>query len=134
MYGLLDIPASALVAQRTRLEAISANLALKDVPVDPSKNPDTFRRRMAIFQPGDPTSGSDLGVHVSEIQFDRAAFRKVLDPGHPFADKQGYVSYPGIDSAIEQVNALEASRAYEANITAAEATKQMLQASLRLLA
>ncbi len=134
MYGSLNISTSALVAQRTRLEAISANMAMRDAVVDPSKDPDDFRRRVTIFTPGDPSSGSDQGVHISEIALDRSPFRKVHDPGHPFADAQGYIQLPNIDSAMEMVNALEASRAYEANITAAEATKSMLQASLRLLA
>jgi flagellar basal-body rod protein FlgC len=134
MYGSLNISTSALVAQRSRLEAISANMAMRDAVVDPSKNPDDFRRRVAIFTPGDPSSSSDKGVHISDIKLDRSPFRKVHDPGHPFADAEGYIRLPNIDSAMEMVNALEASRAYEANITAAEATKSMLQTTLRLLA
>ena len=65
---------------------------------------------------------------------DNAPFKKVFEPGNPNADAGGYVDYPNIDPTVEQISALEASRAYEANITAAEATKSMMQASLRLLA
>ena len=73
-------------------------------------------------------------MHVDEIMLDPAPFRKVLDATHPFADKDGYVEYPNIDTTTEMINAIEATRAYEANITAAEATKSMIQTSLRLLA
>ena len=81
-----------------------------------------------------PASGSSEGVHVQKILLDQSPFRKAYEPGHPNADAQGYVEYPNIDSSMEMVNALEASRAYEANITAAEAAKTMMQSSLRLIA
>jgi flagellar basal-body rod protein FlgC len=84
--------------------------------------------------PGDPTTGEANGVHVKNIELDMSDFRKRFEPDSPYADVDGYVEYPNIDPAMEMVNALEASRAYEANITAAEATKSMLQSSLRLLA
>lgn len=134
MYGSLDISTSALVAQRIRMEAISANMALRGAVVDPSRNADDFRRRIAVFSPGDPSSGSEQGVHVRDILLDSSEFIREYDPGHPFADAQGYIRKPNIDPAMEMVNALEAARAYEANITAAEATKSMLQSALRLLA
>jgi len=56
------------------------------------------------------------------------------EPGHPDADANGMVKYPNIDLSIEYVNALEASRAYEANISMMETTKAMMNSSLRLLA
>jgi len=65
---------------------------------------------------------------------DMSDFHKRFEPDSPYADADGNVNYPNIDPAMEMVNALEVSRAYEANITAAEATKSMLQSSLRLLA
>ena len=61
---------------------------------------------------------------------DKAPFRKAHEPGHPFADRDGYVQYPNIHPAVEQMNMLEASRAYEANITVAEATKSMMNSAL----
>ncbi len=134
MFGSLDISASALVAQRTRLDVISANLAGKDTIADAQGNHAPYRRRTVIFASGDPTTGSAEGVHVHEIALDQSAFRQVKDPDHPFADADGYVDYPNVDQVIENINALEATRAYEANIAAAEATKSMLQSSLRLLA
>lgn len=134
MFGVLDISASGLVAQRTRLEVATSNLVNKDAILDAQGRYAPFRRRIAIMAPGDPASGQSKGVHVAEIQLDRAPFRKVYQPESPYADRDGNVSYPNIDSAIEQINAMDASRAYEANIAAAEATKAMYQASLRLLA
>lgn len=134
MFGALDISASALVAQRTRLEVIAANTANSSSIYDAKGNYAPFRRRIAVFGEGDPATGNPRGVHVHEIKLDDAPFRKKYEPGHPEADAEGYVNYPNVHSAVEQINALEASRAYEANITAAEATKSMLQTSLRLLA
>jgi len=134
MFGALDISTSALVAQRTRLEVIAANMANRDAVEDAQGNYAPFRRRYPIFAPGDPASGNEGGVHVAEIAFDRAPLKAKHEPGHKHADKDGIVYYPNIDPAIEMINAMEASRAYEANITAVEATKSMLQAALRLLA
>jgi flagellar basal-body rod protein FlgC len=134
MFGALDISSSALVAQRTRLEVVAANLANQFSLTDAQGNYSPYRRRVSVLAAGDPGSGKAEGVHVKEILLDSAPFRKVLEPGSPFADAQGYVNYPNVEPANEWVNALEAMRAYEASITAAEATKAMIQASLRLLA
>lgn len=135
MFGALDISTSGLVAQRLRMTAISANMAIAGMPVDPKADPDQFRRKVVQFAPGDPASRRAQGVHVSEIVLDRSPFNQKFDPTNPLADpKTGYVSYPNIDPATEMIDAITASRAYEANITAAEATKSMLQTSLRLLA
>lgn len=134
MFGALDISTSALVAQRTRMEIISANIANREAIYDANGNYNPFRRRIAMFAPGDPTTGNSQGVHVSRIELDQAPFRKVYDPGHPSADEQGYLGLPNIDPAYEMINAIDAKAAYDANITAAEATKSMMQSALRLLA
>lgn len=135
MFGSLDVSASALVAQRTRMETIAANLANMNSIYDARGNVNPYRRRIAVFAPGDPATGSERGVHVEKILLDPAPFRKEWDPGHPAdIDGDGYVLYPNIDPTMETINAIEARRAYEANITAAQATKQMIQSNLRLLA
>jgi flagellar basal-body rod protein FlgC len=134
MFGSLDTSTSALVAQRTRMNVIAANLANANSIYDADGNHAPFRRRIAVFASGDPARGSAHGVHVAEIMLDDAPFKKVYEPGNPHADEKGYVNYPNVDPVMEQINALEASRAYEANVTAAEATKAMMNASLRLLA
>jgi len=74
------------------------------------------------------------GVHVEQIKQDDSGFRKVYEPNHPDAGKDGYVQFPNIDLSTEYVNALEASRAYEANVTTMEVTKSMINATLRLIA
>lgn len=143
MYGALDISVSGMVAQRVRMDTIAANLANADAVADAQGNPNPYRRRIAIFQPGDPSAvtneGKALGVHVSAIELDQGDFRKIYDPSHPFARKEGeadagYVYYPNVDTATENVNAVDAMRAYEANVAAAEATKSMIAQALRLLA
>lgn len=134
LFGSLDVHTSALVAQRTRMQVIAANMANKNSIVDSQGNYSPFRRRIAVFSHGDPATGGKEGVHVREIEMDMSPFRKKHEPGNEFADKDGNVLYPNIDPSIEMINALEASRAYEANITAADATKSMIQSSMRLIA
>lgn len=137
MYGALDISTSGLIAQRTRLDAISANIANSRVILDSRGNLDPYRRREVFFAPGDPSAASPagraLGVHVAAIEADQNAVRMEYEPGNPFADAQGHVPYPDIDPVTEQINAMEAIRAYEANITVAEATKTMMAQALRLI-
>ena len=65
---------------------------------------------------------------------DQSPFTLKYEPDSPFANQEGYVEYPNIDPMMEMVNAIDASRAYEANIAAAEAAKNMMQTRLRLLA
>ena len=134
MFGSLDISTSALVANRTRLEVVSANMANRDAIYDAKGNYSPYRRRVAVLSPGDPVSGNQQGVHVKEIMLDPSPLQPRYEPGHPDADEKGYVYYPNIEPTFEMVNALEISRAYEANITAAEATKAMIQSSLRIVA
>lgn len=133
MFGALDTTTSALVAQRTRAQVISANLANKDANFDVNGENNPFKRRIVVFAPGDPANNNPNGVHVREIMLDEHLQQK-YDPTNPAADERGYIKATNIDPMMEQVNMLEASRAYEANIAAAEATKSMIQTSLRLLA
>jgi flagellar basal-body rod protein FlgC len=135
LFGSLNIPASALVAQRQRMDVISGNLANQHTVFDAEGNYAPYRRRIAVFAPGDPATSSEQGVHMQEILLDDAPFQKVeVGKGHPLADEEGFMEMPNIDPMMEMVNAMEASRAYEANITVAEATKSMGSAALRLLA
>ena len=85
-----------------------------------------------VFRQGQPGNPDAPGVHAMVMK--SPAFRKELDPGHPDHDMDGYVKYPDIDLAVEYVNAIEASRTYEANVTAIEVSKAMLNSSLRILA
>ncbi len=141
MYGILDISTSGMIAQRVRAESIASNLANRNTILDKDGNVNPYRARQVMFAPGDPKAstpqGRQMGVHVASIAIDQSPFNMRYDPGSPYAYKDGpnigFVPEPNINPAIEQINMLEASRAYEANAVAAEATKQMISISLRLL-
>ena len=134
MFDTLDISSSALQAQRTRLDTIAANIANMNTTRDAAGKPNPYRRRFAVFAPGQPDNPGAPGVHVQQIGLDNSGFQKRYEPNHPDAGKDGFVLFPNIDLAVEYVNALEASRAYEANVTTMEVTKSMMNASLRLIA
>ncbi len=139
MYGLLDISTSGMIAQRTRLTAISANIANRSSTA-PDGTP--YRARRVHFAPGDPGAATEegraMGVHVAEVEIDQSPFNMRYDPTHPLALQQGpqkgYVRESNVNPVVEQINAIQASRAYEANAVAADATKQMIGQALRLLA
>lgn len=133
MYGALDVSTSALVAQRTRLNVISANIASQKAILNAEGDYEPYRRRYVVFAAGDPATGSREGVHVGTIGIDRSPLRPVHDPDSPYADADGYVHYPNVDPIIETMNAMEATRAYEANITAIEATKSMMSVALQII-
>lgn len=134
MYGALDTSTSALVAQRTRLEISAANIANAQALTNAAGEYEPYRRRFPVFAAGDPATGSPNGVHVASIEIDQGPLVPRLEPGSPYADADGYVKYPNVDSVIENMNSLEASRAYEANIAAIEATKSMMSVALQILA
>lgn len=143
MFGGLDVSVSGMVAQRQRLETIASNLANRSATRDADGNPNPYRRKFVVFQEGDPSAGSragrDRGVHVSSVEIDMSDFKKRYDPGHPDArpdgeEDAGYVYMPNVNSVIEQIDALDAQRAYEANVAAADASKALVSSALRLLA
>jgi len=139
MFGLFDISTSGLVAQRVRLETISANIANQETLLDSQGRFDPWKRRSVVLAAGDseigrsPGGRGELGVHVAEIR-ESDSFDLRFQPGHPYADERGYVRYPDVDPVLEQIDALDAVRAYEANIAAVEATKSMFASALAILA
>jgi len=139
MFGALDISTSALVAQRTRMDAIAGNVANASTPAAPDGQAGPYQRRVVIFAPGNPAAGRGApGVHVAGVVKDSSPPTMRYEPGHPLAAEQGkwkgYVAYPNVDLSIEMINALEAARAYEANVTVMGVTKGMISSALRLLA
>jgi flagellar basal-body rod protein FlgC len=134
MFDTLDIGATGLTAQRVRMNTIANNVLNINTIENPQGENIPFRRRMVTFRPGSPDDPSKPGVRVGSIEQDKAPFRKVFEPGSKHADVEGYVKYPNVNLETEFVNMLEASRAYEANVTMMETTKAMINASLRLLA
>jgi flagellar basal-body rod protein FlgC len=134
MFGSLNVSTSALIAHRTRLDAISANIANARVILNEAGQYEPFKRRIVTLAAGDPATDSPLGAHVASVELDQSPPRMEYDPFSPYANTDGYVGYPNVDIVIEQMNALEASRSYEANITAIEATKSMMSVALEMLA
>ncbi|MFK7778038.1 MAG: flagellar basal body rod protein FlgC [Gimesia sp.] len=132
----IDISFSALVAQRQRMNTIAGNIAAVNVSQDPNSGESPFYRRMVTFQADtDSLDSESTGVGVKyKIEIDTdSELRKTYSPGHPHADEDGNVTYPNIDVVSEFVNALEAGRAYEANISALDISKNMFSTSLRIL-
>ena len=137
MFGALDISTSALVAQRTNLDVIAGNIANMYTTRTGEGGP--YRRRVALFAAGNPSRGPDAaGVHINAVVADPSPFRKEYNPSHPDAIRsgadRGYVLMPNVDASTEMVNAMAATRAYEANVAVLEVTKSMAATALRLLA
>ena len=136
----LDISASALEAQRIRMEVASHNLANVQTTRGSKAADGTFlpyRRRQVVFHSlleQGLRGPVGAGVAVDRIEEDRTEFRLEHNPGHPDADAQGYVKMPNVDPLLEMVDLMEASRAYEASVTAMDAAKTMSAAAMRLLA
>lgn len=143
MFGSLDISVSGLVAQRTRMSAIASNIANADAILDEAGNVNPYKARVVHFAPAggtDPFGQADpRGVRIESITEDQSEPRLVWNPSHPYAypeghEKAGHVPMPNVNPVIEQINALSASRSYEANLAAADASKTMMSSALRLLA
>jgi flagellar basal-body rod protein FlgC len=142
LFSALSVSASGMAAQRTRTELLVENLANAETTRTPDGGP--YRRKDAVFQSSDVTSAfSDLfatetdpestGVKVSDITVDQSDPEKRYMPGHPDADKDGYVSFPKINPAEDMVDLMGATRNYEGNIAAISAVKDMIQRSIDLL-
>jgi len=136
MFGAFDVSTSALVAQRTRMNAISSNLANMYTTRNEAGQAEPYKPRYVIFQTDDAvsTSGGGSGVKVASVKTSDAAPLRHYQPGHPDADADGYVKYPNIDMTTEFVDAMEATRAYEANIGVIGVTKDLAMQTLRILA
>ncbi|MEM1224803.1 MAG: flagellar basal body rod protein FlgC [Planctomycetota bacterium] len=139
MISALDISTSALVAQRTRLNAISGNIANMSSLVDESGQPNPYRARQVVLQTDESAGESGpAGVKVAAIRQDDAQPLYRYQPDHPLAIKEGkwegYVAYPNIDLTTQMVDALETTRAYEANIGVMEISKDMSRQRLTILA
>lgn len=136
MFSTFDISTSGLVAQRTRLNAISSNLANMSTTRNELGEAEPYRPRYVTFQTDtdvkSPAGGS--GVRVGSIEMSTKPPLMKYQPGHPDADEQGYVRYPNVDMTTEMVDAMQATRAYEANIGVIEITKDLGQQSLRIIA
>lgn len=135
----LDISGSALTAQRLRMDIISQNLANATTTRTADGGP--YRRRAAVFTAAATDDFATCfskarhnlgGVVVSRIVTDMSDLRVEYDPEHPDADSEGYVHYPNVDEVKELIDMMAATRAYESNITALNATKNMALKALEI--
>ncbi|MBN2294255.1 MAG: flagellar basal body rod protein FlgC [Pirellulales bacterium] len=135
-----DISTSGLVAQRIRMNTISSNLANISTTSNEAGEAKPYQPRYAVFQTDDGIGRNGAaGVTVASVQTDESVQpRWKHQPGHPDAVKEGeragWVAYPGINMMTEFTDALEAARAYEANLGAMDITKDLQQQTLRILA
>ena len=136
MLRAIDISTSALVAQRQRMNTIATNIAQINTTRNAEGELAPFQRRFVSFFAQSQGSDSARGVGVEfQVQTDtQTPPRREYQPGHPDADADGYVSLPNINLVTEFTNALEASRAYEANVGAIDTSKQIAAMTLRILA
>ncbi|MCC7474655.1 MAG: flagellar basal body rod protein FlgC [Pirellulales bacterium] len=136
MFSSLDVSTSGLVAQRTRLNAISSNIANMSTTRNEQGQPEPYQPRFVTFQTDEDisTPGGGAGVRIGSVELSDSAPKMKYEPGHPDADDRGFVRYPAVDMTTEFVDALEATRAYEANIGVIEVTKNMAEQALRIIA
>lgn len=131
----MNISASGMSAQRLRMDIISSNIA--NVNTTRDENGNVFRRKTLVFSEKNSDSFDSVlrsktdssgvgGVKVTSIIEDtETPLNLVYDPSHPDANEEGYVAYPNINTVTEMTNLISASRSYEANVTAFNATKNM---------
>lgn len=136
MFPALDIAASGMAAQRLRMTAVSNNLANISTTRNERGQVEPYQARFVIFQTDEQVGNSlgAAGVKVGSVETSNLPPHSKYEPFHPDADKNGYVQYPNINMMAEFVNALEASRSYEANVGVVEVSKELAQQTLRILA
>ena len=135
MFDAIDVSASGLTAERMRMDVVAENLANAQTTRGADGQP--YRRKEVILADRGGGFGASLsaamGVEVAGIAQDQTPLKRLYDPGHPDADAEGYVAMPNVDTVSEMVDLITAQRAYEANVTAMQAAKQMFSKTLELL-
>lgn len=147
IFNAFNASASALTAQRLRMDVISSNIANANTTratVNENGEFVPYRRKMVEIEPSDKSFQSYLhkatnmsnnpasGVKVTGIVEDEEPFKLVYNPTHPDANDAGYVQMPNVDPLKEMVDLMSATRSYEANITALNASKSMLMKALKI--
>ncbi len=143
IFSSFDINSSGLTAQRYRMDIISQNLANANTTRTQDGTP--YRRKVVVFEEKNSQTPfsrvlntatdrySGTGVKVSSVQEDTwTDMIMTYDPSHPDADENGYVMYPNVSIITEMTNLIDASRAYEANATAFNASKAMAVKGLEM--
>lgn len=142
LFQAFDISASGMTAERFRIDTIAQNVA--NVNTTRTEDGTPYRRKIVTFAEKDLTPFSTYyqssraravgnGVKVISVTEDtETEFIMEYDPSHPDADENGYVSYPNVNTVTEMTNLIDATRAYEANTTAFNASKSMVQAAIKI--
>jgi flagellar basal-body rod protein FlgC len=141
LFSTISVSASGMTAQRQRAEVLVENIANADTTRTANGGP--YRRQDVVFQPeqmSTPFSSvfdaqlgpQSTGVSIQQIVVDQSDPERRYLPGHPDADKDGYVAFPKINPAEDMVDLVGASRGYQANVSAISAVKDMIQRSLDL--
>ena len=141
LFSAIDTAASGMAAQRLRAQILTENLANAETTRTPEGGP--YQRKTVVFE--STATGGDFsaslagamaggsGVRAHEVVLDdRAPDRRYL-PGHPDADKDGYVLFPAVNPAEDMVDLLGASRGFQANVSAITALKDMIKSSIDLM-
>lgn len=134
VFGAMDVSATGMTAQQLRMDTISENIA--NVNTTRDANGKTYRRKTVVFEEKSyPTFSESLsmankhnigkGVKVTKIVEDNSEGRLVYDPAHPDANEDGYVMLPNVNTVTEMTNMIDATRAFEANVTVMNSTKGM---------
>lgn len=145
LFDAIDVTGSGLSAERLRMDVTSENLANAQTTRGADGQP--YRRKEVVLQEagGGSSFGSVLagaignassparGVQVAGIVADGTPLKRIYDPGHPDADKNGYVTMPNVNTVTEMTDLISASRAYEADVTAMQTAKQMFTKTLDIL-
>ncbi|HEY1546436.1 MAG TPA: flagellar basal body rod protein FlgC [Kofleriaceae bacterium] len=131
-FTAMEVSASGLSAQRTRMNVAASNLANAETTQAAGGGP--YKRRDVVLATADleADDANVKGVKVSTIQQDQSPPRLEYDPGHPQANAQGYVAYPNINPVEEMVDMITASRAYEAGITTMSSAVNMAEKALSI--
>ena len=133
MFQIFSISGSAVSSQSQRLNVVASNLANVDTVAGPDGT--AYKARQVVFQTALVGANDDqgsAGVKVSNITEDQAPGRRVLDPHHPQADADGYVTYSNVNPVEEMVNMISASRSYQNNIEVMGTAKSLLLKTLQL--
>lgn len=131
-FGVFKISASALAAQRERMNVIASNLANAHSTRSEEGGPYTRKDVMFAAEPMGPDGSALAGVKVTGVVKDSSPYNMVYDPGHPDADAEGFVAMPNVNVIEEMVNMMMAFRAYESSVTAFNTSKAMFQKTLEL--
>lgn len=127
---VFNVAGSALTAQSQRLNVVASNLANADSATGPDGKP--YRARQVLFSTLPMESDAQAGVRVAGVVEDPSPMRRVYEPQHPMADKDGYVAMPNVNVVEEMVNMISASRAYQNNVEAMNTAKTLLLKTLSI--